>query len=100
MEIFLKVLLTPIAAGVVIKLLSVLLVIGGVGMGGLLPASCFLGAAIGGLAALGLPVAAAVVVAIVAVALSPISVQIAVVLGIIAPVKKLAHDHGVSVVPK
>ena len=90
MKTFLKVLLILIAAVIAIKLLPVLLVIGGVGIGGLLLAGCLLVAAVGVLATLGLSIAAAVVAValIVTVALSPIWVPIAVVLGIIALVRK------------
>jgi hypothetical protein len=90
MKTFLKVLLILIAAVLVIKLLPVLLVIGGAGIGGLLLAGCLLIAAVGVLGAVGLSVAAAVMVValVLGVALSPIWVPIAVVVGIIALMKR------------
>lgn len=93
MKTFFKVLLVLIAAVLVIKLLPVLLVIGGVGVGGLLLAGCLLIAAVGVLGAVGLSVAAAVLVValVLGVALSPIWVPIAVVVGIIGLVKKTSN---------
>jgi hypothetical protein len=80
MKTFLKVLLILIAAVIAIKLLPVLLVIGGVSLGGLLLAGGLIVAAIGVLAALGLSV--------VAVGLSPIWVPVLAVMGIVALVRK------------
>ena len=91
MKTFLKVVLIFVAAVVMLKLLPVLFVIGGVGIGGLLLAGCLLLVAGGMLGAVGLSVAAAVVVValLLGVALSPIWVPIAVVVGSIALIKRI-----------
>jgi hypothetical protein len=93
MKTFLKVVLILIAAVIVVKLLPALVLVGGLSLGGLMLVGLGLLAVGGVLGALGLSVAAAllVVALVVAVALSPVWVPVLVVVGIVAFVRKLSR---------